>query len=95
MDKKRENFKSKIKKFCYDNKRTIITGVGVGLGLAVLNEHSNRKYYNKGFIDGGYKGFHLTMDWFDKNHGTDLNNIWKNFKNEHPEEVITRKIGMR
>lgn len=87
------NFKEKAKKFLKENKDELIvtallcvtSGVGI-YGIA-------KAMYAKGFIDGGYAGFHLTLDWLDKNFPdrAHANLLWKEYKETHPEKIVYRK----
>ena len=90
MSTKEKHFKEKVKGF-YEKHKGAIIGGAIGGALAVLKFY-NVMTYGKGFRDGGAVSFHVTMDYFDENRGTNLNQIFEKIAKEHPEQIVTRRI---
>ena len=90
MSTKEKHFKEKVKGF-YEKHKGAIIGGAIGGALAVLKFY-NVMTYGKGFRDGGAVSFHVTMDYCDENHGTNLNQICEEIGKEHPEQIVTRRI---
>ena len=78
----------KAKKFKKKGLPILIIGGVVVLGIAGL--YGANYIYRKGFIRGGVVGFHLTIDWFDKEFpDIKLRELYDNWANLHPEQIVT------
>lgn len=86
----KKNFKERTKEFYEEHKKMIFV-VG-GLTVLTLMKLYNSATYTKGFMDGGVNSFYITMDYFDENHGTNLNKIFEEFSKEHPEQIVNWKF---
>lgn len=90
MKQEKKNFKERAKEF-YENNKGVILLAGGTTAFVLMNLYGVKKYAN-GFMDGGAAGFFITMDYFDKNHGTNLKQIYEEFAKEHPEKMVDYKF---
>lgn len=82
-----------MKKFVKENKKEVIATCVVG-GSAIIGVLLVNKIYKKGFIDGGFVGFTVAQEWFDKNCGTNLQELWLEYKKSNPDKIIERIIKL-
>ena len=85
-----KNFKEKVEKFYNEHKAGII--MAGGATVITLIGLYGIKQYKKGFISGGVLGFHLTMNWFDKEFGTNLSDLYDEFSKLNPDKIVNVKI---
>lgn len=86
------DIKEKAKNLWENHKADIIAFgsivvVSIGSGAIIY------KAYKDGFVDGGMTGFHLTLDWLDKNFPGESNarELWERYKIENPDKIVYRK----
>ena len=86
------NIKEKAKNYWKEHKYDIIT-IGTGAAIVIGAGVVAYKSYCNGFIDGGMTGFHLGLDWLDKNFPEESHarELYERYAKEHPDQIVHRK----
>lgn len=87
------NIKEKAKNFWEENKTYIIAIGGasiVTIGAGIIAHKS----YANGFMDGGFVGANIMIDWLDKTFPGESNarELFERYAKEHPDEIVHRNI---